>query len=155
MGQNKQQREAAARAKATKVEATKAEEPKATPAPTPAASAQPTATAAPPAATPAASKQTATLDKLKAAWTARGLELGKLTAKPDGKYLMVTVADGWPPIQLGSTGGIVVPALRSYASAFDAAVHADELYAKQQARDAKKLAAAQPKAPAPAVAKSA
>jgi len=140
MGRNKQQVATAERA--AKATAAKADEAK------PVAkqeAAQPTPT---PAAVP--NKQQLKLVELKAAWTVRGVDLSKMTVKPDGKYLLVTVAEGWPPVQIGSTGGISLPTIRSYVSAFDAAVHADELWAKQQARDARKAAAAAPKAPAPA-----
>jgi hypothetical protein len=94
------------------------------------------------------------LDKLKEAWTAKGVDLSKLEAKPDGKFLLVTVAAGWPIIQLGPTGGIVLPQIRSYAKAWDAAVDGLAVFTKQNERDAKKAAAAAPPAPkAPAAEK--
>jgi len=114
------------------------------PAPTPAVAAQPVAP----------SKQTQTLEKLKTAWTARGVDLSKMTVKPDGKFLYVTVGAAWPVIKLGPTGGIDLPEIKSYAKAFDAAVNADQLWQKQQERDKKKAATAAPapttpKPPAP------
>ncbi len=101
------------------------------------------------------SKQQTTLDKLRAAWIARGVDVSKLTYVADGKNLMVTVGPGWPVIRLGNGGGIELPAIRSYARAFDAAVDGDRLLAKQNARDQKKAApsattgTAKPAEPAP------
>src|SRR5581483_4785559 len=95
----------------------------------------------------APSKQEQTLNQLKEAWAKRGVELGKLEVKPDGKFLMVTVATNWPLIKIGPTGGIDLPTIKSYAKAFDAAVNGDQLLKKQQERMAKKQAAS---APAPA-----
>lgn len=110
---------------------------------------KPAATPAPAAAQPvAASKQQITLDKLKVAWAENGVDLSKLEAKPDGKFLLVTVATGWPVIQLGPTGGIVLPQIRSYAKAWDAALIGKELFDKQNARDQKKATAAAPAPPA-------
>jgi len=144
MGMNKQQREAAKRAKQTSAvqpaaAVAVAEPPKAEPQP----AAQPTP----------ANKQTATFDKLKEAWTAKGVDLSKMEVKPDGKFVLITVAAGWPAIQIGPTGGITLPQIRSYAKAFDAAVDGLALYEKQKARDTKKTAAPAPApkaAPAPA-----
>ena len=80
------------------------------------------------------------------------MDLSKMTVKPDGKFVLVTVAEGWPVIQIGPTGGITLPQIRSYAKAFEAAVDGLALFQKQQARDQKKAAPAPaPKAaPAPA-----
>ena len=144
MGMNKQQREAAKRAKQTSAvqpaaAVAVAEPPKAEPQP----AAQPTP----------ANKQTATFDKLKEAWTAKGVDLSKMEVKPDGKFVLITVAAGWPAIHIGPTGGITLPQIRSYAKAFDAAVDGLALYEKQKARDTKKTAAPAPTpkaAPAPA-----
>lgn len=98
------------------------------------------------------SKQTATLDRLKAAWTERKVDLSKMTVRMDGKFMLVTVADGWPVIQIGASGGIVLPQIRSYQKAFDAAIDGLALFQKQQARDQKKTSqpAPPPAAPAPA-----
>jgi hypothetical protein len=147
MGMNKQQREAKKREAAAKAkdstQPAAAEPPKAEPQP----AAQPTP----------ANKQTATFDKLKAAWEARGVDLSKMTATPDGKYLDVIVTEGWPLIMIGASGGIVLPEIRSYAKAFEAAVDGLALFQKQLARDKKKAAPAPapnaapaPAAPAPA-----
>jgi len=138
MGQNKAQKQAAERAK-------KATAPEVQPQP---AVAEPTPTPAPPAAAPA-SKQTATLDKLKVAWTERKVDLSKMTIQPDGKFILVTVDEGWPVVQIGASGGIVLPQIRSYAKALDAAIDGLSLFQKQNARDAKKATASAPK-PAPA-----
>jgi 16S rRNA U1498 N3-methylase RsmE len=143
MSQNKVQKAAAERAKKAANPEVAVEQPKQeAPASTPA----PAAVAAP--AQP--NKQQATLDKLKAAWTEKKVDLSKLTVKQDGKYLLAVVAEGWPTVQVGSTGGITVVELKSYQSAFDAAVDGLALYEKQKARDAKKATATASKAPAPA-----
>ena len=133
MGTNKAQKEATARAKKSAAPEVQTEQPK--------AEVKPAATPTPGAQAVAASKQQVTLDKLREAWTAKGIDLSKLEAKPDGKFLLVTVAPGWPVIQLGPTGGIVLPQIRSYAKAWDAAVDGLEVYQKQKARDAKKTSA--------------
>jgi hypothetical protein len=148
MGMNKAQKAAAAREAAAK-----------TAQPQPAAAAEqakPEASAAVTALPAPASKQTATFDKLKEAWTAKGVDLSKLTVKPDGKFVLVTVAEGWPVVQIGPTGGITLPQIRSYPKAFDAAVDGLAVFTKQKERDAKKTAAGAlepqaPPAPAPAV----
>ncbi len=138
MGKNKQQAANEARAKKAKAPEVPAalavEEVKATPAtPAPAPAAQP--------ATPVpANKQTATFDTLKAGWLAKGVDLSKMTVKPDGKFTLVVVAEGWPTVQIGPTGGITVVQLKSYQKAFDAAMDGLALYEKQQAREAKKAA---------------
>lgn len=145
MAKSKQQRAAEERAQAAAPKAAQpvavAEQPK--PAP---------ATAAP---LPTPSKQTATLDKLKAAWTEKKVDLSNMTIKDDGKFKLIIVDAGWPTIRVGNSGGITVMELRSYANAFDAAVDGLTLYQKQQARDQKKVAqpavaAAAPPAPTPA-----
>ena len=148
MGTNKAQREAAARAKKSTAQPTPeiqpaavAEQPKPTPAP--AATAQP-ATAAP--AQP--NKQQQTIEKIKDGWTAKGVNLDKLTIKDDGKFKLLIVAEGWPTVQVGNSGGITVLELKSYAKAFDAAMDGLSLYQKQQAREQKKAAAAAPAPPA-------
>lgn len=138
MGMNKSQKAQAKRVKKTTAQA---EQPK--------AEVKPAATPAPAAAPVAASKQQVTLDKLKVAWTEKGVDLSKLEAKADGKFLLVTVAAGWPIIQLGPTGGIVLPQIRSYAKAWDAAVDGLAIFEKQNVRDAKKASAAAPATPAP------
>lgn len=139
VGKNKQQVAAEARAKKSdNVQPAAVAEP-----PKP----KPEAPAAAPL--PAPSKQQVTFDKLKAAWTAKGVDLSKLTATPDGKYLDVVVAEGWPLITVGASGGITLPQIRSYTSAFAAAVDGLAVFQKQNARDAKKAAAPAP-TPAPA-----
>lgn len=135
MGKNNQQKAAEARAKAT---APAVQQPAEQPKPE-----QP----APAAAQP--SKQEQTIAKLREAWTAKGVDLSKLTIKDDGKFKLLIVAEGWPTVQIGPTGGIVVLELRSYQKAFDAAIDGMALYQKQQGRDSKKSA---PSAPAPSAA---
>ena len=109
---------------------------------------KPAPTPAPATTEAAASKQTQTLDSLKAAWTKRGIDLTKLSATPDGKYLNVLVAEGWPIVRIGVGGGIDLPAIRSYPKAFDAAVQGDVLLAKQNAKAAKAAAPAPATKPA-------
>ena len=71
-----------------------------------------------------------------------------MTVRQDGKFTLVVVAEGWPTVQIGPTGGITVKELKSYAKAFDAAMDGLALYQKQQAREQKKAAApAQPVKP--------
>jgi hypothetical protein len=128
-----------------KAQKTQAERGKKSATPQPAAAEQPKAEVKPAAAAPvAASKQQVTLDKLKVAWAEKGVDLSKLEAKADGKFLLVTVAAGWPVIQLGPTGGIVLPQIRSYQKAWDAAVDGLAIFQKQQARDEKKATASAP-----------
>jgi hypothetical protein len=138
MGKNKQQVATEARAKkSTTPEPAAVEQP--TPAPaTPAPAAHP--------ATP--NKQTATLDLLKAGWTERRVDLSKMKETQDGKYLNVVVAEGWPTVRIGNSGGVTVLELKSYTKAFDAAMDGLALYQKQQARESKK-ATATATAPAP------
>ena len=141
MGKNKQQvaTEARASKKAPEVQPA-VEQPKAT-TPTPAV-----------ATTLGASKQDATIAKLKEGWTAKGVNLDKLTVKDDGKFKLLIVGEGWPTVQVGNSGGITVLELKSYPDAFTGAMEGLERYTKQQSREAKQKAAAA--APAPAVAKS-
>jgi len=54
------------------------------------------------------------------------------------------VAEGWPRVQIGPTGGIVLPQIRSYAKAWDAAMDGLAVYQKQRARDQKKATATAP-----------
>ena len=105
--------------------------------------------AAPAQSLPTPSKQTATIEKLKEAWTAKKVDLSKLQVKDDGKFKLLIVDAGWPTVQIGPTGGITVLELRSYAKAFDAAIDGLALYQKQNDRDRKKTAAPAPP-PAPA-----
>jgi hypothetical protein len=107
-----------------------------------------TATHAP--ATP--SKQDATLAKLKAGWTEKKVDLSKMTVKDDGKFKNVIVAEGWPTVRIGASGGITVLELKSYPDAFTAAMEGLERYSKQQAREQKKATASTP-APAKAAEK--
>jgi glucan-binding YG repeat protein len=119
---------------------------------------QPQPSAAPPAPTPTLaatvaasvpatpSKQEVTIGKLKDAWIEKKVDLSKMQVKQDGKFILITVADGWPIVQIGASGGIVLPEIRSYPKAFEAALIGKELYDKQKSREAKK--SSQP-APAP------
>lgn len=111
---------------------------------------QPQPATAAPVAPVAPSTQDATLDKLKSAWVERKVDLSKLTATPDGKFLIVKVDANWPTIRIGASGGIDLPEIKSYPRAWDAAVEGDKLLAKQVARAQKKSASA-PATPKPAV----
>lgn len=105
--------------------------------------------AKPPA--PVISRQRQTINKLRDAWKERGVDMSKLTETIDGKFINVVVGEGWPLVAVGPTGGLELPTIRSYAKAFDAAVIADQLLAKQTTRDLKKQATAKaPTAPAAA-----
>lgn len=141
MAKNKQQMAADLRSKAAVPAAPVAEQPKEN------GKATPAVVAAAAAAGP--SKQDMTIAKLREGWTAKGVDLSKMTVKDDGKFKVVVVAEGWPRVTIGPTGGVVVTDLKSYAKAFDAAMIGKELFEKQQAREAKKATAT-----APAVAKS-
>ena len=100
---------------------------------------------APATATPAtANKQTATIEKLKAGWTAKGVNLDKLSVKDDGKYKLLIVDAGWPTVQVGNSGGVTVLELKSYPDAFTAAMEGLERYTKQQAREQKRAQATAP-----------
>jgi hypothetical protein len=101
------------------------------------------------AATTAPSKQIQTIDKLKEAWAARGLELKAMKVEQDGKFINVVVGADWPIVRVGPTGGIELPQIRSYPKAFQAAVEGDKLLAKQLARDQKKSAAPAPRPTTP------
>lgn len=102
------------------------------------------------ATTLGASKQDATIAKLKEGWTAKGVNLDKMQIKDDGKFKLLVVAEGWPTVQVGNSGGVVVLELRSYqCSGFDAALDGLARYEKQNVRDAKKASAAAPATPAP------
>lgn len=141
MGINKGQKQAAERSKTTQ------------PAAQPAAVAEQPKVATAPAAVATPSKQQTTIDKLKAAWTERKVDLSKLQVKDDGKFKLLIVDAGWPTVRVGNSGGITVMELRSYANAFDAAVDGLALYQKQNARDQKKVAVAAPAPPAAPAAK--
>jgi hypothetical protein len=114
--------------------ATVAEPPKPTPAP-----AQPVAV----------SKQQMTIMKLTAALREqRQIEVKPEMLIADGKYINLLIGKEWPVIAIGPTGGIVLPVIKSYPKAFEAALDGDKLLAKQNEREAKKAAAAAPTAPA-------
>jgi hypothetical protein len=112
-----------------------------------AAKPQPQTPAVPEAKAVQPSKAQQTLAKLREAWEARNVDLSKVQVVDDGKFMNVIVADGWPDIVIGPSGGITLPQIRSYSKAFDAAVQGDVVFKRQQERDAKKSSAAAPKAP--------
>ena len=139
MGVNKQQKQAAERVKASQpvAEQPKAETAKGTTATKPAAPATP--------AQP--TKQQTTVVKLVEALLAtRKIEVKPEMLVQDGKYVNVVIGGAWPILRVGTAGGISVPALRSYKEGMETWTHADELLAKQAARDAKKTAAPAPPA---------
>ena len=138
MGVNKQQKQAAERTKTTQ------------PAAQPVAE-QPKVAAAP---LPTPSKQQETILKLtKALREQRQVEVKPEMLVQDGKFINLLIGKTWPTIRVGNSGGITVMELRSYGSAFDAAIKGDELLAKQNARDAKKVAQPAPAPPAAPAAK--
>jgi len=116
-----------------------AAQPTAQPQPAPAPQA---AVAAPKPSTP--SKQEATISQLIEGWKAKGLDPNQITVKQDGKYLVAVVGDGWPEVHVGPTGGVSLPAIRSYQKPYDAAMIGKALLEKQTARDQKKAAPAAP-----------
>ena len=123
--------------------AAKAKKPEAPPTPTP------VATPVAPVVAPYTGKQEATLANLITAWTARGVDVSKLTTTMDGKFLVVVVGSGWPEIRIGNGGGLDIPSIRSYAKAFDACVIADQLLAKQISRATKPTTPTAPVAKTP------
>lgn len=70
----------------------------------------------------------------------------------DGKYINLLIGKEWPVIQIGASGGIVLPAIKSYPKAFQAALEGDKLLAKQTEREQKKVTATA--APAPTTAQA-
>lgn len=140
MGKNKTQQAAEERATKKSTPAPAAEQPKA---------AEPKAVAATQPATP--NKQQLTIDKLTAAFKEqRQIEIKPSMLVQDGKFINVMLGKGWPTIRVGNSGGITVMELKSYTSAFEAAIDGDKRLAKQTEREQKKAAAAAPvKAAAP------
>ena len=90
------------------------------------------------------SKQMAMVDKLKAAWREARVDISKLEQKQDGKFVNLLVTPEWPIVQIGPTGGIALPQIRSYPKAWEAALNGLAIWTKQQARDQKKAAAPAP-----------
>jgi hypothetical protein len=86
------------------------------------------------------SKQMQVLDNLKKGWLEKKVDISKLTATPDGKFLNIQVAPDWPIVQIGPSAGVSIPALKSYQSAYDAAMDAKALLERQNARSQKKSA---------------
>jgi hypothetical protein len=85
-----------------------------------------------------APKQTQTFNRLVDAWKERKLDLSQMKDWMDGKYRLVVPTPAFPVIRIGGSGGIELPDLKSYPSAFQAAVDGDKLLAKQVARRQKK-----------------
>ena len=81
-----------------------------------------------------------TIEALKKGWADHKIDLSKLEQKQDGKFVNLIVAEGWPVVAIGPTGGINLPQIRSYSKPFDAAMDGKTLLEKQSARDAKKTA---------------
>jgi hypothetical protein len=109
--------------------ATPAVQPQPAPAPAPrpavaAAAAQP----------PAPTKQELTLMKLSVELAKRNVTVKPEMLSKDGKFLVLNIGAEWPEIRIGNGGGIDLPAIKSYPNAFAAAVEADKLLAKQNAR---------------------
>lgn len=139
MSKTNQQKQAEERAVKKSTPAPAAEQPKA---------AEPKAVAA---TQPAPNKQQVTIDKLTAAFKEqRQIEIKPSMLVQDGKFINVMLGKGWPTIRVGNSGGITVMELKSYTSAFEAAIDGDKRLAKQTEREQKKAAAAAPvKAAAP------
>lgn len=151
MSQTKQQKAAADRAKKTAAQQEVqpvAEQPKPEAKSTkPAATPAPAAVAAAPAQP---SKQAQAIEKLTVALREqRQIEVKPEMLVQDGKYINLLISTEWPIIQIGASGGIVLPAIKSYPKAFQAALEGDKLLAKQNERDAKKTATPAQTAPAP------
>jgi hypothetical protein len=145
MGQNKTQKAAGERAK-------KITAPEVQPAAEAKQSKPVTQTAAP--ATPAqpatVSKQQMTIMELTVAFREqRQIEVKPEMLTQDGKYINLLIGKEWPVIQIGASGGIVLPVIKSYPKAFAAALEGDKLLARQNEREAKKAATPAPTAPAP------
>ena len=147
MGQNKAQRAAAERAKKSQGQSAAPEVQ-----PQPAAEAKQPVAEQPKPTTPAPpSKQTQTIEKLTVAFREqRQIEVKPEMLTQDGKYINLLIGKDWPIIQIGASGGIVLPVIKSYPKAFEAAIESDKLLAKQNARDQKKAAASAPAPPAAA-----
>src|SRR5580700_5443295 len=151
MGQNKAQRQAAARAKQEamdvaveqpQVEQAKVEQKLAQ---------QPTVTPATLAKPEAVSKQQLSIMKLTIALREqRQVEVKPEMLKQDGKFILLLIGKEWPVIRIGASGGIEVgplthpPVIKSYQNAFQAAVDGDKLLAKQNAREQKRAQATAP-----------
>jgi hypothetical protein len=101
-------------------------------------------------ATQVVSKQQLTVMQLTVALREqRQIEVKPEMLTQDGKYILINIGPTWPTLRLGSNGGVVLPEIRSYKEGLETWLHADELLAKQNARDAKRTAAppAQPVKP--------
>jgi hypothetical protein len=110
--------------------------------------------ATPAQAQPAAvSKQQLTIMRLTVALREqRQIEVKPEMLTQDGKYINLLI-DGrkWPVIEIGPSGGIELPQIRSFPKAFEAALEGDKLLAKQFERDAKKATASAPPVTPPEV----
>ena len=102
------------------------------------AEAKTTTTAPQPQTTPTPDKRELTIERLRTAWQAARVDLSKLSVQKVDKTWIVKVAEDWPAVHIGAGGGIELPGIRSYAKAFEAAVQAKDLLAKQSERDRKK-----------------
>jgi hypothetical protein len=112
----------------------------------PPAVAAPATPLAPTSAPAQPSKQQQTIDKLIAGWAEKGVPINKLIVRDDGKFKLLIPGEGWPTIRVGGSGGITVMELKSYTSAYLAALDGLNLYQRQLEREAKR-AVAQPAAP--------
>ena len=136
MSKTKAQKSAEERAaKKSAIQPAAVEQPKPAPA---AASAQP--------ATP--SKQQQTIEKLTVALRQlRQIEVKPEMLRQDGKYILINIGPTWPVMRIGANGGVVLPDIKSYKEGLDTWVKADELLARQTAREAKKTQATAPAQP--------
>jgi hypothetical protein len=78
----------------------------------------------------------------------RQIEVKPEMLAQDGKYILINLGAAWPVIRIGTNGGVSLPAIKSYKEGFDTWVKADELLAKQTAREQKRAQAAATPAPA-------
>jgi hypothetical protein len=94
------------------------------------------------------SKQQLTIMRLTVAFREqRQIEVKPEMLTQDGKYINLLIGKEWPVIQIGASGGIVLPVIKSYPKAFEAALEGDKLLARQNEREAKKNATTAPAQP--------
>jgi len=54
-----------------------------------------------------------TLDRLRQAWQAAGVDLSQMKTETNGKALDIRPGPDWPVVRIGAGGGIELPQLRS------------------------------------------
>jgi hypothetical protein len=78
---------------------------------------------------------------VKEAWLAKGVSLNELVEKQDGKFTLLQPTPEWPVVQIGASGGISLPEIKSYPRAYEAGLDGLELLRKQREREAKRATA--------------